>query len=335
MSFRRSSNSLRGVVFSLACLGLPSGLTGCGGAASNAPHEGGSGTSRGTLPPLSLPEAVEKADPVSVLPIVLAADREFIDALVDRYVPERLHEEKGRTLGHGVTLDLEVTRKRPRYAVRDEILDVELPIDLDIEVGRRVGPIDLHLGRCRPHVLATVRVPTRLGSELEVSLPELSITLQDRCHLSGFDVSREIEEEIEKQERHARREMKQRIADARELVLSQRRALEAWLAATSPGCPRFRPTGLFQAPLVERDGVFSTSVGLIGHFSKECDAPHDDALRLEQRATSPAFELVETRRLPWATLRDALTPALSKLGLTAPIELRSAKTDKGSGSPSD
>jgi hypothetical protein len=313
----------------LSCLWLDAGLSGCGGAASNTPHEGGDGTRAETLGPLALPEVAEKSDPPSVLPIVLAADRAFIDALVEHYVPERLHEEKGRALGHGITLDLQVSRKLPRYTVRNEILDVELPITLDIDVGRRMGPIDLRLGSCRPNVLAKIHASTRLGPELEVSPPELHIALQDRCQLSGFDVSRAIEEEIDKQERHARRELKQRVAEVRDLVLSRRRALEDWLASTSPECPRFRPEGLFQSPLVEHDGVFSTSVGLVGHFSKACDAPPEGTLRLEQRATSPVFELAVTRRLDWATLRTTLEPALSKLGLTAPIELRSAKTAQG------
>jgi hypothetical protein len=299
---------------------------------SSPPH-GGRNVSppvrQGTLKPLLLPEVTQKAEPTSVLPILLAADRNFVDALIDRYVPERLHEEKGRRLGHGLSLDLSVSRSRPTYAARNQLLEIELPISLDIEVGRKMGPIDLKLGRCHPKLLAKLRVSTRLGPELEVQSPELEIVLKDRCRIAGFDVSPFIEEEIAKQERHAKREMKQRIADARSLVLDQRRVLEDWLAAASPACPRFHPEGLFQSPIVERDGVFSTSVGLLGRMTADCGPKSENVLRLEQRETRPAFELVETRRIDWEALRGALTTALAQLNPTSRLELRSAKTDAG------
>ena len=91
----------------------------------------------------------------------------LVDVTVERLVPKRLHEEQGREVGPGTKLDLVVTRRKPRYSLKDGALLLELPMELSIDVKSRLGPIELNLGHCEPELLAQVQLPTRLVQRFE------------------------------------------------------------------------------------------------------------------------------------------------------------------------
>jgi hypothetical protein len=282
------------------------------------------------LQPLSYPAVSAKPEAESTLPLFFAVDRAFLNDAVERWVPTRLHEEKGREVGPGTTLDLVVTRRQPTLAVKDETLALEVPLALSIDVKSRLGPIELNLGHCGPEVNAKVTLPTRLQDDLSLPAPNLSLELKQPCRLSGFDVTALLTQELQKQQARGEKELRAGVRRASKILSTQAQGLGEVLDATDPVCPRFLPRQIVQSPLEERASVLSASLSLRGTLVSSCAAPPPITLSVEHSKRRLPFVLVESRLVVWETLSRELGPILKAHGLEAePHRWSSAVTPRG------
>jgi hypothetical protein len=285
------------------------------------------------LPPLAklnYPPVSTKVTPDSSIPVFVAVDRRFIHDSVERWVPRRLHEEKGREVGPGTTLDLTVTRQVPRFSVKDDTLFLELPVQLSIDVKSRLGPISLNLGHCEPEVVAKAQILTQLRQDLRLNEPELTLELLAPCRLAGFDVSDLIHQELSKQQKRAKHELHEGVIRASRILEKQIQRTTANLDPNDPSCPRFFPVTLVQSPVEESGGVFSLSLNLRGSIVHRCELEAPALKAVEHAGKRLPFDVVESTLIDWATLSRELDPILRQHGLEVPPhQLVSAVTPKG------
>jgi hypothetical protein len=309
-------------------------FTACSGAPQSASQTAINRPPLGTpLPPLTklnYPPVSTKVAPVSSIPVFVAVDRRFIHDAVERWVPRRLHEEKGREVGPGTTLDLTVTRQDPHFNVKDDTFFLELPLRLFIDVKSRLGPLSLNLGHCEPEIVAKAQFPTQLRQDLRLKEPDLTLELTSACRLSGFDVSDLLHQELGKQQKRAKREINEGVERAARILEKQIQKTTANLDANDSSCPRFSPVQLVQSPVEESNGVFSLSLNLRGSIVHGCalEAPELKTV-VHERQRLP-FDVVESTLIDWVTLSRELDPILRQHGLeVTPHQLLSVATPSG------
>jgi hypothetical protein len=313
--------------------GLITALTilSCGGPSPRELKTTVAKDSRGApLTALSLPEVSPKSTVESTLPVLFATDRAYVDETVERLIPAQIYETKGRALGHGTTLDLVVTRGKPHYEIRADELRLELPLELSLDVKGTLGPFKLHYGRCRPTVLVEAVFPTSLGPELYVPEPSLKTKLEQGCHLAGFDVNPILERELESHRQRAERTLREQLKRSHRLLTERAHELQEDLETTRTVCPHLTLQKLVQSPLIEVDGVLSTSLGVRGIIVNDCGKPPNEPTAVERRDERLRFDLAEQTLFDWSTLLRFIDPILSQHGLLRqPAQLRSANTPQG------
>jgi hypothetical protein len=301
-------------------------LVACGPPAQPGPQVS---ATPAVLQPLGLPEVRPKPVPLSTVPVAFAIDRASVSDLLEEFAPKR-QTENGRSVGHGIKLDLTITRGATDYGVKGGELSVEVPITLSIEPHRKIGPIDLSLGHCEPRLLAVARIDPRLSSKLTLRTPKVDITLKDRCNLSGFDVSSLIEEEVDKQEKRGLREFERASAIVPNLLLAQAKGFEKPLGQKSGSCPHLRVERLLQSPLDETDQVLSMTLGVEGPLVDRCEPEPSSRPSVESRPGQIRFVIATSDLVSWETLSRVLDPILAQEGLLGePLRLVSAETPDG------
>lgn len=304
-------------------------LPACGGAPAAPPPVVSATRTPQALQPLGLPEVQAKPLARTTVPVPFAVDRASVEEFVEQFLPKR-YGERGRAVGHGVKLDVDVTRGTPTYEAKGDALELSLPLALSLDVHRRLGPINLALGHCEPPLLAKVRLFPLLSPELTVRTPEVELTLKQRCSFSGFDVSAIIEDELGQQQRRALGELDKALKVLPLLLTTQVKRFETPLARADGRCPHLRVEHVLQSPLIETDNVLTMTLGVEGAIVDNCDPELSSQLSVEQRSSPIRFEVVTQSLITWEALSRALDPILSKHGFVdSPLRLTSAQTPQG------
>jgi hypothetical protein len=110
-----------------------------------------------------------------------------------RAIPFTLAAETKRDVGAPGYATYRVTRGTPTLHETKNGLEVQVPIDADISICKKIGPSCIQYGSCQPAFLASFTLSPEVGNQFQLAPPEGTISATKRCVI-GLDVTSQIEE---------------------------------------------------------------------------------------------------------------------------------------------
>ncbi|NLE89297.1 MAG: DUF4403 family protein [Myxococcales bacterium] len=189
-----------------------------------------------------------------------------VSAVVDelsKQVPERLVTNQRRGLGAAGRATYSVRRGTPRLVAKSGALEVQVPIEADVDVCKPFGSTCIRYGGCRPAFLATFRVADALDERYRLAPPRGSLEATRRCVI-GIDVTPRILEEARKEIRNVERTLERSLPDLEQEASQLWRAVQAEERLGEDTCLRFVPQALTHTPArLSRDHL-ELELGLSG-----------------------------------------------------------------------
>lgn len=318
-------------------MALGAAVIGCPGTRSPG-SRGSTGSSEcaerlpGTPPAFEPPPPLEPVR--SRLGIEVSAEHEAIVRELEREVPVALAGERGRPIGAPGEVTYSVRRGRLGVKLESDRLIASVPVSVEVEVCKPIGPFCPVYGRCSPRLAAIASVPLLLGEDYEIGQSKVGVSVVRSCTIAGIDAT----PEIEKQARGAVGVVQNRIA--RSLPRIRPSVAGVWdilhhpVSLGTTACLRIKPEQLAQAKPRSEPTRLVTSLSAEGTLAVEepClgrDAPvQPGALpKLETRdQIEPGVDL----RVPIVTSFTDASAALARslaLGTTSADRVRLVKLE--------
>jgi hypothetical protein len=258
------------------------------------------------------PDAIEL--PRSHISVDFEASVTALDREIGRQVPTRLSTVRGMDIGAPGEASFTVDRGSLNLAVTGDRLDVTIPVAVEVEVCKPLGPFCPTYGRCSPRLAARVSVPALLSADYEIPRSRVSIGVTRGCTIAGFDATPEIRKAANQQTSMIQSRIDRSIPKLRPYVDNVWRTLHVPVSLGNTTCLRIQPDALTQArpSLVNR--VLSARLSASGALSVEdpCAKP-EEAIRpgpLPELKTGDAPDgvLLEVPvRIAWADVSAAIT----------------------------
>jgi hypothetical protein len=296
--------------------------------------ESGSCETRLSEAPFMLPAAAPLQLPRSHISVDFEANIAALEREIGREVPTRLATVKGMPIGAPGEVSYTVDRGSFDVKLAGDRLDVTIPVSVEAEVCKPLGPFCPTYGRCSPRLAAKVSVPALLGADYEIPRSRVSIGVTRGCTIAGFDATPEIRKAAGQQAGMVQSRIDRSIPKLRPFVQNAWELLHVPVALGNTTCLRIQPDSLTQAHPRLNDQMLYARISATGSLAVEdpCEKP-DAAIRpsaLPPLATGDAPDGVALEvpiRIAWADVSAAITRSAGT-SLLVKAEARSAPDAK-------
>lgn len=274
----------------------------------------------------------ESDAPTSRVVVELAVAEAALERILDARIPKGLGAATRQPIGTPGELSYSVSRGEPDATLVGDTLEVKLPIVAAVEVCKPIGRLCPIYGTCQPSLVATTRVPLRLGEDYAVDPPTVEVRVTRGCRIAGFDVTGEVQSAAAGARRRAEREIAAAIPDVRALLDEAMKALARPVAVDDERCLRIVPRAVRQGDPTSREGTLGASLELEGTVEDApCDArfPAPELPRLARRRGPARPSELVTRHLVGGELADRLRPRGPAEVDLRPLRVRPHRTAEG------
>lgn len=198
--FSPSSRLSRSVAPRLVYVSLGSALLaaafalGCSSTASGGKTTGGG---KCFAPPQGAPEGEVTLESIKYPPSQIWVEADIPQAAISeglaREIPFTLASETKRDVGAPGYATYRVTRGTPTLHATKDGLEVQVPVEADISICKKIGPSCIQYGSCQPAFLASFSLNPTMAGNFQMAPPEGKISATKRCVI-GIDVTSQIEE---------------------------------------------------------------------------------------------------------------------------------------------
>ncbi|MCA9630841.1 MAG: DUF4403 family protein [Myxococcales bacterium] len=268
--------------FSAACAG--GAVSACSPkAAEPAPLSGECSLNLGSEAP-KLEAPIAWKPPESRLVAELELSTALLGRELEKQVPRRLADVKGQSVGAAGELTYRVERSGFAVGLQGERLVVSTPVQADVEVCKRLGPLCVTYGSCQPRLRADVSLPLIVDPQYRLGPSSAKVNVERGCVLQpiGIDQTSRVHEAAHKQEARVKARIDGSLPNIRSDVAQVWRLLHMPVAIDNTLCLRIEPTGVSQQkPKLKSDGkgqqLLSTRLAVRGKVRVEdpCVEPHE------------------------------------------------------------
>lgn len=264
------------------------------------------------------PLAIAAPDPIELPRSHITVDFEAsvtaLDREIGRQVPTRLATVRSMDIGAPGEASFTVDRGALNLAVAGDRFDVTIPVSVEVEVCKPLGPFCPTYGRCSPRLAARVSVPALLASDYEIPRSRVSIGVTRGCTIAGFDATPEIRKAANQQTSMVQSRIDRSIPKLRPYVENVWRTLHVPVSLGNTTCLRIVPDGLTQARPTLSNKILAARLSASGTLSVEdpCEKP-DAAIRpgplppLKTGDVSDGVLLEVPVRIAWRDVSAAIT----------------------------
>jgi hypothetical protein len=271
--------------------------------------------------------------------VEVRADLEALSKQIAAEIPVQLATAKRQPVGAPGEVSYSVRRGKVRLNVEGDRLVVTVPVEVEVELCKPLGPFCPTYGKCSPRLSARASVPTLLGENYEIGRSEVGISLVRSCTIAGIDASSEIRRYAHRELGQVKRRIDRALPRIRPSVEGVWELLHHPVALGGSTCLRIAPDRLLQAPPAVTGSMLTARLAAVGKLGVEApcaspDAPVKPAAlpRLTtERELEPGVALQVPVYMAWsdvsaALLRSVRTKDDAALGLVE-IEARAAERD--------
>jgi len=271
--------------------------------------------------------------------VAVHAELAALERALGKEVPVTLAAERRRPIGTPGEVTYVVRRGRLGIALDTARLTVKVPVEVEAEVCKPLGPFCPTYGRCSPRLLATASVPLLLSDSYEIGKSRVSIAVQRECTIGGYDATPQIKTRAESEVGQVQARIDAAMPAIRPSVAGVWELLHHPVALGSTTCLRIEPDRVTQNRPAVKDGALVTELGAEGTLSIQDPCERSAAVKpaplprlVVNDAAATGVELRVPVRTSWVDVSAELTRALSSKDATAG-EIRVVKLEaEGSGS---
>ena len=303
------------------CLALTAAACGPRGATTRAGDAPGGACSR------RLPDAQFVLEPPPALPqldshitLDVHAETRALERELAKQIPVTLAAESNRPVGTPGEVSYSVRRGGIGLALDGDRLNVRVPVQIEVEICKPLGPFCPVYGRCSPTLAAVASVPLLLGENYEIGRSKVSIAQGRSCVIAGLDAGPTIRREADREIGNVQARIDRALPDIRPGVASVWELLHHPVLLGTSTCLRIAPKQIAQARPVLSGGVLTARLSAKGRISVEepCTEPNRpikaDALPPLQtlERLDDGVELAVPMRVEWKTVSTELTRVVSE-----------------------
>lgn len=284
------------------------------------------------VPPEALPPQRSRVG------VAVHAELAALERALGKEVPVTLAAERRRPIGTPGEVTYVVRRGRLGIALDTARLTVKVPVEVEAEVCKPLGPFCPTYGRCSPRLLATASVPLLLSESYEIGKSRVSIAVQRECNIGGYDATPQIKSRAQNEVGQVQARIDAAMPAIRPSVAGVWELLHHPVALGTTTCLRIEPDRVTQNRPAVRDGALMTELGAEGTLSIQDPCARDVAVKpaplprlVVSDAPDTGVELRVPVRTSWVDVSAELTRALTTKAASA-AEIRVVKVEaEGSG----
>lgn len=193
-----------------------------------------------------VPPAEEPKPPLSRVVVELSVAEAALERVLDARIPKGLGSATRQPIGAPGEVSYTVSRGAPEATLVGDTLEVRVPIHAAVEVCKPIGRLCPTYGTCQPSLVATTRVPLRLGEDYAIEPPKVDVTVTRGCRIAGFDVTSEVQSAAAGARRRAERQIADAIPDVGAALDDAMRGLAQPLTVDGDRCLRVTPRAIRQ-----------------------------------------------------------------------------------------
>lgn len=254
----------------------------------------------------------------SRLGVELVAEIAAVQRELGRQVPVRLAGEKRRPVGAPGDVTYSVTRGPFSLTLDGDRLLCAVPVSVEVEVCKPLGPFCPVYGHCSPRLAAVASVPVLLDESYEMGRSRVGISVLSPCTIAGIDATPEIRRRAAGAVGLVQRRIDAAIPELRPTVAGIWELLHHPVLLGTRTCLRITPERLAQGHPTGAGGRISTRLAAEGTLRVEdpCKDPNAAVSapplpKLETRASLPAgIELNVPIHTDFTDVESALARAL-------------------------
>lgn len=190
-------------------------------------------------------------------------------------VPVTLARERRRPVGAAGDVSYVVRRGAIGLKLDSDRLLVSVPVDVDVEICKPLGPFCPTYGRCQPRLSAVASVPALLDERYAVGKSRVAISVVSPCTIAGIDATPEIRQQARQQVGNVQARIDASMPELRSSVASMWELLHHPVALGKTTCLRITPDRISQARPVASKDTLRARISAEGELGIEdpCEAP--------------------------------------------------------------
>jgi Domain of unknown function (DUF4403) len=255
----------------------------------------------------------------SHITVALRAEVAALEREIGKQVPVTLAAESGRDIGAPGQVSYVVRRGRIALGLAGDRLSVTVPVQIDVEVCKPLGPFCPIYGRCKPSLSAVASVPLLLGDDYQVGKSRVGMAMGRSCVIAGIDAGSTIREQAARQVGAIQARIDRSMPDIRPTLAGVWELLHHPVSLGTTTCLRIKPDKLAQARPSLTSGVLAAEISASGAIDVEepCADPNAPvhAAPLPRLATldrlPDGVDLEVPVKMEWKAVSAALTRSLA------------------------
>jgi len=303
----------------IACTLVAGALAGCPSQGKGPGSPDGPVECRARLPQVTWSGPAPEPLPSqrSRIGVEVQAELAALERALGKQVPVTLAAERRKPVGAPGEVSYVVRRGRFGIGVNDARLTVQVPVEVEAEVCKPLGPFCPTYGRCSPRLAAVASVPLLLEESYSVGKSRVSIAVTRPCTIAGVDATPEIRQQAQRQVGSIQGRIDASMPEIRRSVASVWELLHHPIALSTTTCLRIDPDRITQQKPKIESGTLVTELGAEGRLSiqdpcelAEVRAPPLPRL-VTREGTGSGIELRVPVRTSWVDVSAELTRSLA------------------------
>lgn len=305
------------------------------------PADGSGASSECRVRLADTPFTARPAEPLparrSRIGVEVQAELAALERALGREVPVTLAAERRKPVGAPGEVSYVVRRGRIGVGLDAERLTVKVPVEVEAEVCKPLGPFCPTYGRCSPRLAAVASVPLLLNEGYEVGKSRVSIAVTSPCTIAGIDATPQIRSQAARQVGNVQGRIDASMPDIRPSVAGVWELLHHPIALGTTTCLRIAPDRITQHRPKLENGTLISRLGAEGTLRIQDPCEPTAAVKpppLPKLTTSDdaggGIELVVPIRASWLDVSAQLTRSLAPVaGETRVVKVEAEGTSAG------
>jgi hypothetical protein len=279
--------------------------------------------------PYSAPAPDPLPDQRSRIGVEVRAALAALERALGSRVPVTLAAERRRPVGAPGEVSYVVRRGRFGIGLVSERLTVAVPVEVEAEVCKPLGPFCPTYGRCSPRLSAVASVPALLSESYEIGRSRVAIAVTRPCTIAGIDATPQIREQALRQAGGVQGRIDASLPAIRPSVAGIWELLHHPISLGRSTCLRIRPDRITQQRPTLKERTLVSRLGAEGTLVVEDPCNAQETVRvaplprlLTEEGTSDGIALRVPVRTSWSDVSAALTRSLStRSGAREPLRV--------------
>ncbi|MBK7582575.1 MAG: DUF4403 family protein [Myxococcales bacterium] len=249
------------------------------------------------------------------------AELSALERELGRAVPVTLASEQRRPVGAPGEVSYVVRRGRFGLSLGPDRLLVNVPVEVEVEICKPLGPFCPTYGRCSPRLAAVASVPLYFDENYAVGRSRVGISLQRSCVIAGIDAAPQIKSQAAREIGNVQRRIDASMPDLRGSVAGVWELLHHPIALGRSTCLLITPDRITQSRPKLSKRTLESQLGAEGtlRIQDPCEAngsvkPAPLPPLTTREDTTRGIELRVPIRASWGDVSAGLTRSIANRG---------------------